>query len=151
MVLGVDPAKAAAWVQALRRAQIRRSLPETPTPPPPTSWPRLPAVAPSPSGAWGIETTQLPSAIGRPISPQTPPPLGGVTPPVPPGSNSPSSDWRSEPGTWQGNWQRDTANTPEVGGLPYIEVDLPSLLDGQAGAAQLADRAAAPRRPFAPR
>src|SRR5260370_22313789 len=40
MVLAVDPAKAAAWVQALRRAQIRRSLPQTPPPPPPAPLPR---------------------------------------------------------------------------------------------------------------
>jgi hypothetical protein len=142
--LAVDPAQAAAWVQVLRRAQTRRSLPQTPHALPPTAPPRLPDVAAVQSDPWGIETTRLlraeeQHAVLRPIPTRTPPPLVGATPPVAPGSSLPPPDWRSESGTWQGTWQRDAGNAPEVVSLPCIEVELPSLLDGQVGAAYRAD------------
>src|SRR5262249_6773504 len=57
----------------------------------------------------------------------------------------------SQPGQWASEWQRDAPtmpNMPEVVVLSCIEVELPSLLDGQVGAAYRADFAGDVARHF---
>jgi hypothetical protein len=168
--LAVEPARASVWVQLLRQAQAyRRSQPQ--------SWPPSGFAASQPSSAWvppvdvadlstrrnlgGVESwsTQEGAGLGPRVAhapvatpPQMPPrfpdsPLpasaaGGPFSPLPP----------SESGQWTGDWQREapsTSNLPEVVVLPCIEVELPSLLDGQVGAAYRADFASDVARHFA--
>lgn len=54
------------------------------------------------------------------------------------GGQAPSNPWH-EPSQMTGAWQRESAQLPEVVVLPCIEVELPALIDGQAGAAYRAD------------
>ena len=83
---------------------------------------------------------QMPPSL--PDAPFQPAAAGGPFSPLPP---------PSQPGQWASEWQRDAPtmpNMPEVVVLSCIEVELPSLLDGQVGAAYRADFAGDVARHF---
>jgi hypothetical protein len=164
MPLLVDVEQAARWAQGLRQARPRdRSQARVPSAPPPLSAPRLPTVPLTADGGWGSETTRLPrldalrahalqmdSQAPRPPAVsqvRTPPPEPPARPPLPAPYETYDASYdasyeappRSEPSQWTGGWQQGAVDAPEVQVLVCIEVELPTLLDGQVGAAYRAD------------
>jgi hypothetical protein len=152
MPLRVEKEKAAQWVQSVRQAQAReRARPQVYSGPMQASTPRMPAVhvMPTPSRApelhWSGETARLPRPGEMRAQPSAP--YGMSQPPTAPSlpshpytqSSYGGSMPRSEPSQWTSGWQQGAADQPEVTVLPCIEVELPTLLDGQMGAAYRAD------------
>lgn len=156
--LVVDQAKALAWGQRLRQSQgSHQSYPaQRPSQHPgqhpgqrsqaipryqsagEVSSPRMPIVEAPPRPG------QYPSgpSYGPADSSTHPPqsPFGGYgAPSYPPAGYAPPSAPWSDPGQATGSWRRESPPAPEVVVLPCIEVELPALIEGQAGATYRAD------------
>ncbi len=159
MPLSVEGERAAQWAQSVRQAQAReRARPPVYSGPSQGSTPRMLAIPRATESGWTGETRRLPRADemasqpyvgGSPTQPSLQSPLPPQSPlpqqsPLPPRSSPYSQSEhgsmpRSEPSQWTGGWRQASLDQPEVTVLPCIEVELPTLLDGEMGAVYRAD------------
>lgn len=142
--IGVEPGRVAELLRALQRARASTA-----------SHPDLRSgghIADAPTqGLPGPYTGSGSAPIGEPRSPYSQGPMGMAAPrsrplysplpslpwtPEPPPQSGP---YASDPGGWNGAWQRGQAEAPEVTVLPCIEVEMPVVLGDPASADSIRD------------